>query len=147
MSTEIEEIIKQIAVRHGIAIGRDDPIMVLQTINMILLNDAKTAQTEILNAFKSELEDAASRWDQAANDKAQIMLNASLDASKKAMKAQVDAGIETALTEIKASFAADKNSSLELIAEAGNQTKRIAFINILAAALTITAAVLVVFFR
>ncbi len=146
MSTEIEEIIKQIAVRHGIAIGRDDPIMVLQTINMILLNDAKTAQTEILNAFKSELEDAASRWDQAANDKAQRMLNASLDASKKAMKAQIDAGIETALSEIKASFVADKNSSLELIAEAGNQTKRIAFINILAAALTITAAVLVVFF-
>ena len=74
------------------------------------------------------------------------MLNASLDASKKAMKAQIDAGIETALSEIKASFVADKNSSLELIAEAGNQTKRIAFINILAAALTITAAVLVVFF-
>lgn len=69
-----------------------------------------------------------------------------LDASKKAMKAQIDAGIETALSEIKASFVADKNSSLELIAEAGNQTKRIAFINILAAALTTTAAVLVVFF-
>lgn len=137
MSTEVEEVIKEIAIRHGIAVGRDDPIMVLRTINEILLKDSKEAQAELLNSFKSELEESANRWDIAANDKAQRILNASLDASKNAMATQLEAGVKSSLSEIQNSF--------ELINRSISETRRIAILNMIAAALTITASIVAVF--
>ncbi len=145
MSTEYDEIIKEIAIRHGIAVGRDDPIMVLKTINEILLKDSMTAQAEILSSFKSELEEAASRWDIAANEKAQKMLNVSLDASKKAMNSVLDAGLKTAIEEIHSSLKADKKSAMELIHISMKENRRVTMLNMFASALTITAAALAVF--
>lgn len=145
MSTEVEEVIKEIAIRHGIAVGRDDPIMVLRTINEILLKDSKEAQAELLNSFKSELEEAANRWDIAANDKAQRILNASLDASKNAMATQLEAGVKSSLSEIQNSLKADKDSAIELINRSISETRRIAILNMIAAALTITASIVAVF--
>lgn len=59
---KIEAIIKEIAAKHGIAVGRDDPILILQTINEKLMRDSAVAQQAILNTFKEELEDIAHRW-------------------------------------------------------------------------------------
>ena len=52
---KIEELIREIAAKHGIAVGRDDPDLDPQTINMKLMQDSASAQQEILDAFKSEL--------------------------------------------------------------------------------------------
>lgn len=145
MSTEVEEIIKEIAIRHGIAVGRDDPIMVLRTINEILLKDSMTAQAEILSVFKSELEEAANRWDLAANEKAEKMLNISLNASKKAMSSMLDAGVKSAIEEIHSSLKADKNSALDLIHQSMKENRNVSMLNLVASALTITAALIAVF--
>ena len=51
--TEVEELIKEIATKHGIAVGRDDPILILQTINNRLMQDSQKAQQEMLDLFKS----------------------------------------------------------------------------------------------
>ena len=51
---KIEELIREIAVKHGIAVGRDDPILILQTINTRLMQDSQAAQQEILDRFKEE---------------------------------------------------------------------------------------------
>ena len=59
---KIEELIREIAVKHGIAVGRDDPILILQTINTRLMQDSQAAQQEILDRFKEELEAIAHRW-------------------------------------------------------------------------------------
>ena len=75
---KIEELIREIAAKHGIAVGRDDPILILQTINMKLMQDSASAQQEILDAFKSELESIAHRWGDDAKGKAERTLNAAL---------------------------------------------------------------------
>jgi hypothetical protein len=61
MSKEVE-LIKEIAAKHGIAVGRDYPIMILQTINARLMQDSQKAQQEMLDTFKSELEEMSHRW-------------------------------------------------------------------------------------
>ena len=43
MSSGIDEAIKEIAVKHGISIGRDDPILVLQTMQERLIEQQKLA--------------------------------------------------------------------------------------------------------
>lgn len=61
MSDRVDDLIGEVARKHGVAIGRDDPILVLQTINERLLQDSSAAQQALLDAYKEELEALASR--------------------------------------------------------------------------------------
>lgn len=97
MSDQIEDLIREIAAKHGIAVARDDPILVLQTINNRLLQDSATAQQTLLAQFKEELEGVSLRWQADAKDKAERVLNASLTASKAAIeKILLEAAMTTA---------------------------------------------------
>ncbi|KEZ99665.1 conjugal transfer protein TraM [Xanthomonas citri pv. citri] len=82
---QLEELIKEIAAKHGIAVGRDDPILILQTINNRLLLDNQRAQEALLEQYKEELEGIATRWGNDAKAKAERILNAAMAASKEAM--------------------------------------------------------------
>lgn len=89
MADQIEEIIREIAAKHGIAVARDDPILVLQTINHRLLQDGATAQQTMLEQFKEELEGVSMRWKFDAKEKAEQVLNAALAGSVEAMNRNV----------------------------------------------------------
>ncbi|KXB09713.1 conjugal transfer protein TraM (plasmid) [Xylella fastidiosa] len=82
---QLEELIKEIAVKHGIAVSRDDPILILQTINNRLMLDSRRAQEAMLEHYKEELEGIATRWSNDAKAKAERILNAAMTASKEAM--------------------------------------------------------------
>jgi hypothetical protein len=62
MTDQVEELIKEIAAKHGIAVSRDDPILILQTINARLMQDSAKAQQVMLDQYKEELEALALRW-------------------------------------------------------------------------------------
>jgi cell division septum initiation protein DivIVA len=107
MADPVDELIKEIAAKHGIAIGRDDPIMVLQTVNARLLEDSAKAQQSMLERYKEELEALSARWSSDAKEKAERVLNGALKASSNAMReraretaALMRAEIETALGRI-----------------------------------------------
>ncbi|MFH0782286.1 MAG: conjugal transfer protein TraM [Pseudomonadota bacterium] len=82
---KIEETIKEIAIKHGVAVGRDDPIMILHTINERLMKETAAAQRQILHEFKEELESAAHKWEIAAKKTAERILDVALTASKEAI--------------------------------------------------------------
>jgi len=52
MPDNVDELIKEIAVKHGIAVSRDDPILILQTINNRLMQDSEKAQQAMLDQFR-----------------------------------------------------------------------------------------------
>src|SRR4051794_30719327 len=132
MSGEVEELIREIAAKHGIAVSRDDPIFVLQTINLRLMQDSATAQQAMLDRYKEEMEVIAQAWSSDAKSKAERALNASLTASKEAMVSIMDQGARAASTLIRA----------ELDAALGNVTgtlrnaRRLAVVNLVASSLT-----------
>ena len=75
---KIAALIAEISRQHGVTLSADDPLMILQTINAMLLGESADAQEEQLKAFKSELEDMSNRWSIAITDKAESVLNAAL---------------------------------------------------------------------
>ena len=85
MSEAIDETIKEIAVRHGVILSKDDPILILQTMNERLLEETRKAQQEMLVQFKEEMESISSQWKDDAKEKAEKVLNAALTVSKEAM--------------------------------------------------------------
>jgi hypothetical protein len=134
--SELEELIKELAVKHGIALGRDDPILILQTLNNRLLQAGQKAQQALLDQYKAELEDLSLRWSADAKEKAERILNASLDASKVAMEQLMRAGAKEVITTIKT----EVDASLYRISSLIKNTNRISLMNMLASCITLLAA-------
>lgn len=85
MSSAIDETIKEIAVKHGVSVGRDDPILILQTMHERLIEQQNRAQQELLAQFKSEIEQISYQWKDDAKEKSENILNSALSASKSSL--------------------------------------------------------------
>jgi len=135
---KIKELQREIAVKHGIAVGHNDPIMILQTINDRLMQDNQAAQQKILASFKEEIEAVTKRWGDDAKDKAERILNAALVSATKTMAqgARVN-GQETAN--------AVRQEMVETTAQLSasiRDTRHIAYITFAASGMAIIAACL-----
>ena len=66
MNDDVTDLIRELAVEHGVALDRSDPILVLQTATRRILEgvlrQAQQAQSEALKQHRSELEMAAAKW-------------------------------------------------------------------------------------
>jgi hypothetical protein len=140
---KIEQLIREIASKHGIAVARDDPILVLQTINHRLLLDSVAAQQEMLAQYKQELEGIGNRWSLDSHEKAERVLNAALEASRQTMEQLVRVSakaVSAAIEEKVKVIMADANT-------AAARAYRAAFLNLSAACFTVCTVVLVLVFR
>ena len=136
---QLEEIIREIATRHGIAVSRDEPILVLQTINNRLLLDRAKAQQIMLDHYKEELEALASRWGKDAREKAERILNASLDASKEVMNDMLKEAAKASAVKV----GLELDGALAKVAAPVSDARRLAMLNVVAACLTMAAAAIV----
>jgi DNA anti-recombination protein RmuC len=133
---QIEALIREIAQKHGIVVGRDDPIFVLQTINNRLMQDSARAQQAQLESFKQELEALAQRWSQDAKEKSERILNASLTAGKQGMGQLMEEGARTT-----AHLLADEMEGLVArLAQPVREAGQLAVFNIVASCITLLAA-------
>ncbi|MBA2709014.1 MAG: conjugal transfer protein TraM [Tatlockia sp.] len=141
MQNSTETLIQEIALKNGVGISCDDPLLILQTINAQLMKDNAKAQHAMLNQFKEEMAGIALRWESDAKDKAERILNASLLASKESMTQclQTSASITAALIkkEVEESLS-HANHSLRNSAQGFN------LVNLVASAMTFLAACVVI---
>lgn len=141
MTDQIEDLIREIAAKHGIAVARDDPILVLQTINQRLLADSAKAQQAQLDLYKEEMEALAHRWGNDAKEKAERVLNAALTASKETMNEMVQQGAESAAVAVQGAL----QSALGKLQVHSREIGRIAAFNIIAASLVLVASIAAAF--
>ncbi|HAU1161684.1 traM protein [Legionella sainthelensi] len=85
MSGKLDKIVQDITVKHGVLLGKDDPILMLQTMNEQLVEENRKAQQDLLVQFREEMEDISSQWKDDAKEKAEKVLNAALASSKEAI--------------------------------------------------------------
>ncbi|WP_017166880.1 hypothetical protein [Xanthomonas phaseoli] len=133
---QLEELIKEIAVKHGIAVSRDDPILVLQTINNRLMLDSQRAQEAMLDQFKEELEGIATRWGNDAKAKAERILNATMTASKEAMAKTLQDGAVAAAAVVRK----EVDEALASARREARAARGLSMWNLAAAAITLLAA-------
>ncbi len=145
MADQFESLINEVAIKHGVVLGRDDPILILQTMNAKLMEDNAKTQQLMLHQYKEELEGIALRWGNEAKEKSERILNSSLTASKEAMA--------NVLQESAKSTTISIHNSIEklLFRTEGllRRTERIAMFNLAASACTLLAvgAVILGLFR
>ncbi|AKK65859.1 conjugal transfer protein TraM [Xanthomonas oryzae pv. oryzicola] len=135
-SDQLEELIKEIAVKHGIAVSRDDPILILQTINNRLMLDSQRAQETMLEQYKEELEGIATRWGNDAKVKAERILNAAMTASKEGMAKTLQDGAVAAAALVRK----EVDTALERAQGQLRASRGLSMWNLAAAAITLLAA-------
>ncbi|AZK89856.1 conjugal transfer protein TraM [Xanthomonas oryzae] len=135
-SDQLEELIKEIAVKHGIAVSRDDPILILQTINNRLMLDSQRAQEAMLEQYKEELEGIATRWGNDAKVKAERILNAAMTASKEGMAKTLQDGAVAAAALVRK----EVDTALERAQGQLRASRGLSMWNLAAAAITLLAA-------
>ena len=135
----IEEMVREIADKHRVVVSRDDPLLILQTMNNRLLQNGQKAQREMLEHHKEELESIAMRWSEDANDKAERILNASLTASKASMEKLMTSGAR----EITEAVQTNIENTLKRINKPLRDAHKIAILNIISASISIIAAAIV----
>ena len=101
MSDKISDAIHGIAVRHGVVLSKDDPILILQTMNDRLMEENRQAQALMLAQFREEIEYISSQWKDDAKEKAEKILNAALASSKEAMANLFQESIKESVTTFK----------------------------------------------
>jgi hypothetical protein len=140
MDQKLEELIREIATKHGIVVGRDDPILVLQTINNRLLMDAASAQQALLASFKEELEAARHQWEQGARSAADRSAAAAATSILDAIRRGTDDSLATAQGTLRAELGRLDSRLLSRIRE----VRRLVMWNSITAAITLCAAALAV---
>ncbi len=133
----MDELIKEIALKNGIAVGREDPIMVLCTINQKLMRETAEAQNQILKQYKEEIEVLSHRWSEDTKAKAEKIINAALAASRTEIAKGIKDAAKVGSEEIIKGFKISNESVTE-------QVKMVSKINLLGAAIVFAAALLIV---
>lgn len=136
MTNQIDTLIKDIAVKHGVAIDRDDPILILQTLNTRFMENNAAAQLDMLNQFKEEMEGIALRWGNESKEKSERILNATLAASKEAMTGLLQESATTAAMTVQNQV----DKSLADVGKVWGRAEKIAMINLFASGITFLAA-------
>lgn len=136
MADLVDELIKEIAAKHGVTVGRDDPILILHTMNARLTEENAIAQQTSLDRFKQEFEALSTRWNGEATEKAERVLNATLGASKNLMREGANAAA--------ASIKNDIERSLGEYSVSLRTARQVSILNIAASLITLLAVAIAV---
>jgi hypothetical protein len=137
---EIADLLKEIAAKHHLSIGRDDPILVLQTINNRLMQNSAKAQQEQFDAFRSEIEAISQRWSQDAKAKADRALSASVTAATEAALMVLQESAASAAAGVRSEI----STGCKRIAQVLKGARVVAICNLIAAFLLVAAVVVAV---
>jgi Transcriptional activator TraM len=145
---KIEAIIRAIAVKHGIALGRNDPILVLHTLNELLIQDLAKNQNELIYELRTNLEEAAYQFSKNLDSKKSDMLNVVKDKQfhhlREFKESIMEDNILTIADSLKeATINQQKRISLQLKA-ISSQLKFVRFLSLLSIAFTLVTLVFTV---
>ena len=133
---KIDEAIQQIASNHGIAVSKDDPIMILHSMNDRLISDSKAAQKELLDNFRSELEVTVSELSMAAKNHSDRVLNSTIQTSKTEISRVMEEQSNIIIERWKADLHAEFNEACKTM----TTSRQTAILNIIASFITLIAA-------
>ena len=135
-----DTLIKTIALKHGVAVGRDDPILILLTVNEELMRANEAATQELLGRQREHLEAISKRWADDSTARAERFLNIALAETHKAMEQTMASGATVAANALQHEL----SLALDQVRNQKNRAWLMAALNIASSIITLAAALVVV---
>lgn len=85
-----DALITEVAKRHGVALGNDDPVMILATLNEILAEENAKAQAEVLEKFQKDLLATMNLQTREATGQLQASLQKTLEANRDTLSRAIE---------------------------------------------------------
>ena len=89
----IDDLLAELARKHKVALGADDPVAMLLTVNRFLLRETAASQDQLLQGFREAIATASSDWNKLANKRTEAILNSTIFAAKNAVASGAEAGV------------------------------------------------------
>lgn len=155
MEDKLKMIRATILEKNGIPISPKDPIMVVYTMMEILEEQLKTGQTELLNEFRSQIEETTHNWKVSIQQQSEPDIETFLNQNQDKLRAiiskilhetenQANRQIEQACAQLSSKL----NDLSNVIDTAVNQkikeTRNAAWLNLVASALVMLAVLILV---
>mgnify|MGYP003513279210 FL=1 len=134
-----DDLLKEIASKHGVALDREDPILMVQTMHARLLAESTSAQQALLEDYRKTLEARLDRWSPETTAKAERIVTASLTATTETRKAQM----ATHTTDLARTIRKEVTDLLETTETRMRRATTVGYVNLLAALVTFVSAVVV----
>jgi hypothetical protein len=141
MNDKFDIVMQEIAVKHGVVLSKDDPILILQTMNDRLIEETQQAQATVLAQFREEIESISSQWKDDAREKAEKILNMALASSKEAMTHLLQEATNESVSVIK-KVISDSVTEVHVMAK---QTKNYSLLALFGSVLVVSCIHLVLF--
>ncbi|HRB45991.1 MAG TPA: hypothetical protein PK439_08370 [Nitrosomonas sp.] len=103
-SEELKEIEKLIAQTHGFYLSRDDPILILYTLNKLIMKENINLLSKAMKTFKEEMALEALKWSDSSNIAAEKVFSMTLNAHEIAMNKLFEKIAVKISTEIEARY-------------------------------------------
>ncbi len=133
---KLEALIKRIASEHSIVLTKDDPILMMHTLNEVLLEQNEKAHAELLHKYEAILQESFNQWQTVASKKANALISAQQNSINKNNDSLTDQNIQLISEIIRIAI----NYEIRDLTRISRQA---AIMNLLAAVLVLVSAVLV----
>ena len=133
---KLDALIKRIASEHGIVLTKDDPVLMMHTLNEVLLEQNEKAHVELLNKYEAILQESFNQWQTVASKKANALICAQQNNISKSNESLVDQNMQLISEKIRIAI----NHEIRELARISRQA---AIMNLLAAVLVLVSAILV----
>ena len=134
-----DDLLTEIVSKHGVALDREDPILIVQTLHERLLAESRSAQQAMLEDYRATLEAMLDRWGAETKARAERIVTASLTASTETMKTQMAAHT----TDVARAIRKEVSDVLEQTETRMRRATTLGYLNLLAALVTVLAAVVI----
>lgn len=142
MSDKFDKMIKEIATKNNNGESSTNPVLVLQSMNERLIRDNKLAQKNLLENFKTELEELSNRWGEEAKNQAEQTIQAAINSSKETMNQSIEENVKKTSAAVREEIEKIINQQVQ---ESLKQTRYLSLINLAAAGMSISSVLVLLF--
>jgi Transcriptional activator TraM len=107
----ILQIIEDVAVKHGLALDRDDPVLVIYTINQHLMQSSACIQQAMLEQCRKDMEANMGLWKARLGRQGDEAIRMTLDATREVIISAVRMETEAALKALTADLQKHQRST------------------------------------
>ena len=132
----LDEIIKEVAAKHGFVLSLDDPVLLVYTIQQRLLADSANGQQLLFDHFREELEQTLDDWEKETTSKLDQALVRTIAFAKTDFRDQMNQDVEKITAVVDTRYATIQSQIWEELKKCQHSSN----ISLVAAVLTVAAA-------
>ena len=140
----IDDLVRKIALEHKVTLSREDPVLILHTMNKLIIEENKANQEKLLKDLGERLGQIMSGVSENSKSQVEKSVNAALTASKEISLSIIDNNSRMTIERINNSLEKAIDNAIKKIDLKSRSVKSVAYINLAASAMVLISAVIIV---